>query len=253
MFAKFLQHYGKKKLMDGVQGLNDAIVSWDPEGATEAAIAEMEERFDEINKQYSQANTVWKKEDGEAKAIVAVRDQRMAAAEMLDKQLQADPTNSQIETGLNELLTSLEEMQEDIEIEVEEANDAEELMNELGETVKMYADKLKSARRDMTKAGNAMAKAKAKEVRAKEKAARASQAAGLKSSSGGLSSALESMNRQAQDATDSADAATRKAELLGDKKPETNDAVAAAMAAVSGEAPKATSVADRLAALKSKG
>ena len=52
MFAKFLQHYGKKKLMDGVQGLNDAIVSWDPEGATEAAIAEMEEKFDEINKQY---------------------------------------------------------------------------------------------------------------------------------------------------------------------------------------------------------
>jgi len=250
MFAKFLQHYGKKKLMDGVQGLNDAIVSWDPEGATEAAIAEMEERFDEINKQYSQANTVWRKEDGEAKAIVAVRDQRMAAAEMLSEQLANDPTNSQIESGLNDLLTALEEMQEDIDMEVEEANDAEELMTELGETVKMYADKLKSARRDMTRASNNMAKAKAKEVRATEKAARAAQSAGLKSSSGGLSSALESMNRQAQDATDSADAATRKAELLGDKKVEENDAVAAAMAAVSGEAPKATSIADRMAALK---
>jgi len=250
MFAKFLQHYGKKKLMDGVQGLNDAIVSWDPEGATEAAISEMEENFDSINKQYSQAMTVWKKEDGEARAIVTVRDQRMAAAEMLSEQLSADPTNSEIETGLNDLLTALEEMQEDIEIEVEEADDAKELMDELGETVKMYAGKLKSARRDMTRAGNAMAKAKAKETRATEKAARAAQSAGLKSSAGGLSSALESMNRQAQDATDNADAATRKAELLGDKKVETNDAVAAAMAAVSGEAPKATSIADRMAALK---
>lgn len=250
MFAKFLQHYGKKKLMDGVQGLNDAIVSWDPEGATEAAIAEMEENFDGINKQYSQAMTVWKKEDGEARAIVKVRDQRMAAAEMLSEQLGADPSNSEIENGLNGLLTALEEMQEDIEIEVEEADDAKELMDELGETVKMYATKLKSARRDMTRAGNAMAKAKAKEIRATEKAARAAQSAGLKSSAGGLSSALESMNRQAQDATDNADAATRKAELLGDKKVETNDAVAAAMAAVSGEAPKATSIADRMAALK---
>ena len=250
MFAKFLQHYGKKKLMDGVQGLNDAIVSWDPEGATEAAIAEMEEKFDEINKQYSQAKTVWTKEDGEAKAIVAVRDQRMAAAELLSEQLAADPDNAEIEAGLNGLLEALEEMQEDMAIEIEEADDAEDLMKELGETVKMYASKLKSARRDMTRASNNMAKAKAKEERAKASADRAAQAAGLKSTSGGLSSALESMNRQAQDATDSADAASRKAELLGDKKVESNDAVAAAMAAVSGEAPTATSIADRMAALR---
>lgn len=250
MFAKFLQHYGKKKLMDGVQGLNDAIVSWDPEGATEAAIAEMEEKFDEINKQYSQANTVWKKEDGEARAIVAIRDQRMAAAELLSKQVEEDPTNTQAETGLIGLLTALEEMQEDIDIEVEEADDAKDLMEELGATVTMYAEKLKSARRDMTRASNAMAKAKAKEVRSNEKADRAAQSAGLRSSSSGLSSALESMNRQAQDATDNADAAARKAELLGDKKVEENDAVSAAMAAVSGEAPKAVSAADRLAALR---
>ena len=83
MFGRFLKNYGKTKIMDGVQGLNDAIVSWDPEGATEAAIAEMEENFDEINKQYSQAKSVWEKEDREAREIVAVRDQRMAAAEAL--------------------------------------------------------------------------------------------------------------------------------------------------------------------------
>ena len=250
MFGNFLKHYGKNKLMDGVQSLNDAIVSWDPEGATEAAIAEMEANFDEINKQFSQAKTVWIKEDGEAKAIVAVRDQRMAAAEMLSEQLGADPDNSEIEDGLTGLLTALEEMQEDIDLEIEEADDAKELMDELEETVKMYADKLKNTRRDMKRASNAMAKAKAKEERATEKAARAAQAAGLRTSAGGLSSALESMNRQAQEATNSADAATRKAELLGDTKVEENSAVAAAMAAASGTASKATSVADRLAALR---
>jgi hypothetical protein len=61
MFARFLKNYGKGKIMDAAQGLNDAIVAWDPEGATEAAIAEMEENFDEINKQYSQAKTVWRR------------------------------------------------------------------------------------------------------------------------------------------------------------------------------------------------
>jgi len=250
MFGSFLKNYGKTKLMDGVQSLNDAIVSWDPEGATDAAIAEMEERFDEINKQYSQAMTVWKKEDAEAQAIVEVRDQRMAAAENLAGQLEADPTNSQIEIGLTGLLTALEDMREDIDLEVEEAEDAKELMDELKATVELYADKLKSARRDMRKASNAMAKAQAKETRATEKADRAAQMAGLKKTGGGLSSALESMNRQAQDATDNADAATRKAELLGTSKVEDNDVVAQAMAQAKGEAPAATSIADRMAALK---
>lgn len=248
--SKFLKNYGKNAIMDGVQSLQDSIVSWDPDGAVEAEIAVMEENFDEVNKQFSQAKTVWKKENDEAIAIVKVRDQRMAAAESISKQLAADPTNTDIETGLNQLLTALENMQEDIDLEVEEADDAKELMDELDAVVKMYAEKLKTARRDMRKASNAMTKAKAKEERAKDKADRASQMAGLKKSGGGLSSALESMNRQAQEATDSADAAKRKAELLGSSKAEENDVVAAAMAAASGEAPKATSVTERLAALR---
>jgi hypothetical protein len=250
MFAKFLKNYGKSKIMDGVQGLNDAIVSWDPEGAVEAEIQTMEENFDEINKQYSQAKTVWQKEDDEARAIVAVRDQRVAAAESISAQIDAGNDDPKLVEGLNQLLDALEEMQDDIELEVEEADDAKELMDELGATVELYAKKLKTARTDMRKASNAMQKAKMQEERAKEKAARAAQAAGLKTSAGGLSSALESMNRQAQDAKDSADAAKRKADLLGVSKVEENDVVAAAMAAASGEAPKATSAKDRLAALK---
>jgi hypothetical protein len=58
------------------------------------------------------------------------------------------------------------------------------------------------------------------------------------------------MNRQAQEAQAGADAAKRKADLLSTSAVEENDAVAAAMAAVSGEAPKATSAKDRLAALR---
>lgn len=250
MFNRFLKNYGKKKLMDGVNSLNDAIVKFDPVGATEAAIDEMEENFDEINKQYSQARTVWQKENDEAVAIVKVRDQRMAAAESIAAQLEADPDNAAIEEGLNELLSALEEMQADIDIEVEEADDAKELMDELGATVEMYASKLKNARTDMRKAANNMKKAQLQEDRAKEKAARAAEMAGLKSAGGGLSTALDSMNRQAAEAQENADAAKRKADLLGTSSVEENDVVKAAMAAASGAAPAPTSAKDRLAALR---
>lgn len=250
MFSKFLKHYGKGKIQQGIASLNDAIVSFDPEGATEAAIQEMEENFDNINKEFSKAKQEWSREQGEADAIVKLRDQRMAAAEHISGQLEADPENSQLNDALNQLLDALEEMSDDIEREVEEAVDAKEVMDELDATVKMYADKLKTARSDMKKAANTMEKAKRQEERAKDKADRAAQQAGLKSSVGGLSSALESMNRQAQEAQAGADAAKRKADLLSTTKVEENDAVAAAMAAVTGEAPKATSAKDRLAALR---
>ena len=250
MFSKFLKHYGKGKIQQGIASLNDAIVSFDPEGATEAAIQEMEENFDNINKEFSKAKQEWAREQGEADEIVKLQSQRMAAAEHLSGQLEADPDNAQLNDALNQLLDALEEMSDDIDREVEEAVDAKEVMDELDATVKMYADKLKSARSDMKKAANTMEKAKRQEERAKEQADRAAQAAGLKSSVGGLSSALESMNRQAQDAQANADAAKRKASLLSKTEVEENDAVAAAMAAVSGEAPKATSAKDRLAALR---
>ncbi len=252
MLNNFFKHYGKKKLLDGVNALNDAIVSFDPEGATEAAISEMEENFDSINVEFSKSKSIYEKEQREADEIIKVRDQRLAAAEHISGQLEGDADNAQLNSALDQLLTSLEEMVDDIEMEVEEAADAKEIMEELDITVKMYADKLKSARNDMRKASNAMTKAKLKEERAEVKSARAAQQAGLRSTAGGISSALESMNKQAEEATANADAATRKAELLGGSKVEENDAVKAAMAAVSGEAPAPTSTKDRLAALRSK-
>lgn len=251
MFGRFIKHYGKNKIVDGINALNDAIVSFDPEGATEAAIAEMEENFDEINREYSKAKQDWSREQKEADDIVKLYDQRLAAAEHIQKQLESDPNNAQLNDALTQLVTVLEEMRDDVEREKEEAQDAKEVMTELEATVQMYATKLKTARSDMKKASNAMEKAKRQEERANAQADRAAQLAGLKRQAGGLSSALESMNRQATEAQARADAAKRKSELLGPSTVEENDAVAAAMAAVNGtDTTTSTSVTDRLAALK---
>jgi len=250
MFGKFIKHYGKNKITQGIAALNDAIVSFDPEGATEAAIAEMEENFDQINREFSKAKQEWTREQAEADQIVALYNKRLAAAEHIQGQLADDPTNAQLNDALTQLVGTLEEMQSDVDREKEEAVDAKEVMDELEATVTMYADKLKSARSDMQKAARMMEKAKRTEERAEAQADRAAQLAGLKQKAGGIGSALESMNRQAAEAQARADAAKRKADLLGPTKVEENDAVAAALAAVSGEAPAPTSVTDRLAALK---
>ncbi len=250
MFGSFFKHYGKGKIVQGVNALNEAIVSFDPDGATEAAIAEMEENYDKINLEFSKVKQEWAREQGEADEMVALRDKRMLAAEHISAQMAEDPDNTALNTGLTQLLDALEEMQPDIEREVAEAVDAKEVMNELDATVKLYGEKLKTARTDMKKAANAMKKANAQAERADQKAERAKQAAGLTSSVGGLSSALEAMNKQAADAQANADASKRKADMLSPIKAEENDAVAAAMAAVAGEPAKATSAADRLAALR---
>ncbi len=250
MFGKFLKHYGKGKIVQGMQSLNDAIVSFDPEGATEAAIAEMEENYDKINVEFSKTKQEYSREQAEADEMKSLQSQRISAAEHIATKLDDDPENAQLNEALNQLVDSVEEMKDDVEREVQEAVDAKEIMDELSATVKMYGEKLKTARTDMKKAANAMKKAQHQKERAEVSAQRASQAAGLSSSVGGLSSALESMNRQAQDAQAEADAAKRKAKLLTPVQVEDNDAVKAAMAAVSGETPPPTSARDRLAALR---
>ncbi len=250
LLSGFLKQYGKNALADASRNMTDAIVKFDPEGASEAEIAAMEEQFDQVNREFSKAKTEWKKEQAEADEIVELRDKRIAAAEVL--QGKADGGDSNAEAGLLQLLDALEDMQDDIEREVEEAADAKEVMDELEETVNMFATKLKTARSDMKKAAQKMKKASQQSKRAEEKAERAAMLAGLKQDTNKLGSALASMNRQAEEEQAKADAATRKANLLGKSKVEENDAVAEAMAAVSGEAPKPTSAKDRLAALRNK-
>jgi len=251
MGLAFWKHFGKGKVQDAARGLQDAIVRFDPEGATDAAIAEMEENFDKLNIEFSRVKQEYQKEQREADEIVATYNKRLAAAELLSGQVEAGGSGVRAkETGLAELLTSLEDMAEDVELEQQEAEDVKLLMEDLQLTVNMYADKLKNARRDMKKASNSLARAQAKDKRATAQADRQAELAGLKNSASGLGSALESMNRQADEANASADASLRKADLLGGTKAEDNDAVAAALAAVSGDEPAPTSLNDRLAALK---
>jgi len=252
LLGRFLKSYGKNAVADVSRSLTDAIVAFDPQGASEAEILAIEEQFDQVNREYSKAKREFDKEQKEADAILDLRERRLKAAGILSEKAEAG--DAAASTGLDKLLTVLEGMEDDIESEVEEAEDAKLVMNELDQTVKMYADKLKNARRDMKKAAQTMQKAEKQAERAQAKAERAAVMAGIKENTSSLGSALASMNRQAEEKQAQADAALRKAALLGKSNVEDDDAVAAAMAAASGEggADAPTNAKDRLAALRGK-
>lgn len=239
----FFKNYGIQKAKDLSNLLGEAIVRFDPEGATEAAIAEIEEKFDKLNLAFSTAKRAWEKENKEAEVIVALYNQRLAAAE----HLQTMPEKAE---ALNQLVTILEEMQGDVEREKLEAQDAKQYMDELEGLVKQYAEKLKSARHTVEQAKKNMQRAEFLKERAEEKAAAAKMANGLSGSSSSLSSAVDHMTKLADQSLSEADAANRKANLLQPTQAEDNPDIKAAMAAVSGKGSVSSSIQDRLAALK---
>lgn len=247
----FFKNMGKATVQKAANSLQEAIVRFDPETATEAAILEMEEVYDKYNKDLSRLIQEYNKEQKEADEIQALYNKRIAAAEILEGQVEAGGKGSkQAEEGLAQLLETLEEMQEDVEMESQEAEDARLLMEDMKSTVNMLGKKLKTARKDATKAQNAMKRAAAQKKRAELAEQQAKQKAGLSSETDSISSALSTMNKLADQAKGDAEAAKRKSELLAPGSAEDNSAVAAAMAAASGEDPAPTSVSDRLAALK---
>lgn len=241
----FFKNYGIEKAKSLANALSEAIVKFDPEGATEAAIGEIEEKFDNLNVAFSKAKQVWDKENKEAETILALYNQRLAAADYL----QADPGKT---AALNQLISALEEMLPDIEREKQEADDAKQDMDQLDDLVKQYAEKLKSARHTVEKAKKDMQRAEFQKERAKEIADAAAMAAGLSKSTTGLSSALDHMNKLAEQAKAEADAANRKARLLQPTSIDEHADIKAAMAAVSGNSPAGLSIQDRMAALRSK-
>jgi len=234
----------------------EALVRWDPQGATEAELRTMEQRLDELGLQVAQARQNYDREQKEAEAIQALSHQRLAAAEALQNQTngETDPARKAgLEKSLATLIDMMEKMAPDVERELADAADAKQFLEQI-ETA--YADaggKLKTARSELERAQRDMVRAAQRREAAEQQAEVARQAAGLSRTTNSLNTALKAMNESAARDVASADAAAAKAKLLAPTHPEKDDPnIAAAMAAASGEGPAPVGVANRLAALKAK-
>ncbi len=254
MVSKFLRNLVGVKTDQAVQGAMEALVRWDPKGATEAELRGMEQQLDGLGMRVAEAKQIFQKEKREADTIVALFDQRVAAAEALSGQVEGaeGARKAELEKSLNTLLTMIEGMTSDVEREKQEAADAQEFLELLEGNYNEAGTKLRTARSELETAQRQMARADQQREMAERRSQVAREAAGLAGATSGINVALKAMQDAANKDLASADAANAKAKLLTPTKPEKDDPnIAAAMDEAQGRSPTPTSLTDRLAALRS--
>jgi chromosome segregation ATPase len=252
----FIRNLIGVKTDQAVQGALETLVKWDPKSATDAELRTMEQQLDELGLQVAQARAAYDREQREADAINNLSHQRMAAAEQLERQLQAEPDPGRkagLEKSLATLVGMLEQMAPDIDREIKDARDAQEFLEMLEQTYQQAGAKLKQARSELDRAQRDMQRAGQQREVAERRAEAARQSAGLTSATSGLNVALKAMQDSAQKNLEAAEAASAKAKLLQASKPEQDDPnIAAALASAAGGAPPNASLTDRLSALRSR-
>src|SRR6516165_7071538 len=235
----------------------EALVRWDPKSASEAELRTMEQRLDDLGRQVAMARQSYDKEQREADAIQALSQQRMAAAEQLQRQIAAEPDATRkagLEHSLGTLVTMLEQMAPEIEREKKDAADAKDFLETLEKTYAEAGGKLRQGRSELERARRDMARAGQQREVAEQQAEAARRAAGRTSATSSMTVALKAMHEAASRDLASADAAAAKAKLLRPTQPEHDDPnIAAALAAASGKPAAPQSLSDRLAALKAQG
>ncbi|TAN49479.1 MAG: hypothetical protein EPN21_11705 [Methylococcaceae bacterium] len=251
----FIKNLVGVKKDQAVQAGIEALVRWDPKGATEAELRSMEEHLDELGLQVAEARVSLKREQQEADAVKTLLNQRMAVAETLQNQAATatDPgKKAGIEKSLATVLDLLEQMTPEVERETQDVADAESFLVLLEKTYADAGAKLKAARSELERAERDMKRAEQQREQAERQAEMARRAAGLSQTTSGLNVALKAMKDSAAKDLATAEAANAKAKLLTPTQPEEEDPnIAAALAAVSGTT-SPQSAAERLAALKAK-
>jgi chromosome segregation ATPase len=255
MFA-FVRNLVGVKTDQAVNAGVEALVRWDPTAATEAELRTMEQHLDELGQEVARARQAFDKEQREADAINQLSHQRMAAAEQLQKQADAetDPARkAALQKSLETLVSMLEQMSGDVDRETKDAADAHDFLQQLESAYADAGGKLKQARSDLDRAHRDMSRAEQQRDMADRQAESARRAAGLASTTSGLNIALKAMQDTAAKDLASADAARAKAKLLAPSAPEKEDPnIAAALAAASGTSLAPVDLGGRLAALRAR-
>jgi chromosome segregation ATPase len=252
----FMRSFLGVKTDQAVQAGVEALVRWDPQAATEAELRTMEHHLDELGLQVAQARAAYDRERHEAVTIKGLLQQRMAAAEQLEKQRDVAPTperKAALEKSLTTLVEMLEQMTPDVEREAQDETEAQEFLAMLEKTYAEAGAKLRAARSQLDRAQRDMGRATQRREMAERQAEAARQAAGLSHTTNSLNVALKAMQDAAAQDLMAAEAAGAKARLLQPTQPEQDDPnIVAALAEASGARPLPQSLSDRLVALKAR-
>ena len=256
MALSFLKSLVGVKANQAVQTALETYVRWDPTGASEAELKTMEGKLDEMGIHVAQARAKYGEAQKGLDAINALMHQRMTAADTLQRQseTESDPgRKAALEKSLATLLDLLEQMTPEVDQDTQDAKEAHDFLVQLEEAYAAFGNKLKTARAELERAQRDMQRQEMSRQTALQRAEAAREAAGLASSGSSVNVALQAMHSAAERSREAAEAANAKAALLKPTAPETEDPnIAAALAAAQGKQAPATSLADRLAALKNR-
>ncbi|MEI8394296.1 MAG: hypothetical protein WCF85_06135 [Rhodospirillaceae bacterium] len=253
MFSFMKSFVGVKGQQLG-QDIVKAIVSIDPESATQAQLDQMEKDLDKAGEVIQKLRSDYDREVREYEAAKKRYDQLLAAAEVLQGRVDNPATTDKagIEASLAKLIAQLEELQPEVASEQKDVVEVRALLDQAEAAYREKAEALTKAKQNIERAKRDMQRAEIDQQRSEEKARRAAEVAGLRNNTtNSLTVATDAMQRRADEARAKSEAAKMKADTLTTlTKPTTDDAnIAAAMREVEGK-PAAGNLADRLARLK---
>ncbi|KAF0136475.1 MAG: hypothetical protein FD153_1921 [Rhodospirillaceae bacterium] len=256
MFSFMKSFLGVKGKQFGADVI-EAIVGIDPEGATQAQMAQMEKDLDNTGMMLQKIRADYEREVREAEEAMQRYDKMMAAAELLQARL-ADPAmlvteHAAIEASLARLIGQIEGFAHEVEQEKQDMIEVKALLDEAQTAYKAKAEALTQARQGLDRARRDMQRATLQAERAEEKAKRAAEVACLRgTTTNRLSIATDAMQRKAEEARAKAAALNLKADALALAKPGASDdpLITEAMRAIESK-PGANNanLAERLAAL----
>lgn len=254
MVWRFLTHYGANKANDLINELAAQVVRFDPHSASEAEISVIETELDKLGRRIAEAEMEVRREHKETLALRTSYDERVKAAEVLERNAAAETDaarRGEMDASLSRLVSSLEEMTVEIAREEEEDREVEAWRLELRTSYDALAGKLKTARRDLGTARRQMETATLQRERAAERGQLAMERAGLSAVLSTVGVALSAMNQETSRARAETATMALKAKALAPRGVETDPHIEAALAkARHAELPGQGSVQDRLKALK---
>jgi chromosome segregation ATPase len=253
MALSFFRNFAGVKADQVVQRGIEALVAWDPIGASNADLIGMEKSLSDLALQVTQARTAYEHAQAEADQLEDSQHTSLAAAKILQDKIAASTDaaeQARLTASLTTLVTQLEKTTPDIESHLADAKQAKEWFDQISDAFAAASEKIRTAKADFDRAQRAMAQSELQRRSAEQHAETAKQQAGLISSTSNITTALSAMNTITQRNRDAAAAASLEATALTPRHITEDPEIAKAMAEAAGTPPAPTSLSDRLAALQ---
>jgi chromosome segregation ATPase len=250
---QFLKNFGQTKAESLAQSGIEALAKIDPKGASQAELRGMEQQLDEIGKKLVLSKEQAENTHQKISDNSVVFSQRLAAAELLEKQLSeevSEERQNSLNKSLETLVHQLEEQKNEIDQDKILFEEQKNLVDQLEKSYDLAAQKLKDSHNLIQKAERELLTAKLQKEQALEQVETAKLTAGLTQKQDTLLHAVQALQDQTHQAKREAEVALLKANALDVQDKDNDPNIAAAMAAITGEKKENLSLTHRLSSLK---